>query len=129
MAATRRTNPESPYAMAFPSLDAATMQGAAEAYKAWMQCLMAVNTETAKFLTHRLQCDAQLPLSIVQCHNPQDIMQAQIEFFKTMAEDYSKQANKMGRIVSESFHSIDRPPTLAWPQPEEPGAIEHRKAA
>jgi len=90
---------------------------------------MAMNTETAKFVTQRLQRDAQLPLCIVQCHNPHDVMQAQIEFFQTMARDYSNQANTMGRIVTESFHSIDRPPALAWPEPAAENKLQEREAA
>jgi len=110
-------------------MDEGAMQSAADVYQAWVKCLLEINTETAKFVTRRLQRDAQLPLSMVKCHHPQDVVQAQIEFFQTMAEDYSNQTNRMGRIVTESFHSIDRPPALAWPEPEVESTLQQRKAA
>ncbi len=102
---------------ALPGVDDTTMETAAQAYQAWFRSMMAVNTETTKFLTRRLQKDAQLPMTIIQCRSPQDLVQTQMEFLKTMAEDYSVQAEKVGEIMSESFHAIDRPETLSEPKP------------
>ncbi|MBU2580720.1 MAG: phasin family protein [Alphaproteobacteria bacterium] len=123
-----------PFRFTFPGLDGSAVENGAQAYKAWLQCMMTMSAETTKFVTKRLQRDAQLPLNILRCHTPQDVMQAQVEFLRTMAEDYTSEADRLGRIVSESFHSIDRPPALAWPQPVEEAVDdrstkESRKAA
>ena len=129
MATTEKSHQDTPNQILFPGLDAELMQSATDACEAWLRCMLMINTEAGTFLTKRLQRDAQLPLSIVECHSPQDAIQAQIEFFKTMAEDYSREANNMGRIVSECMHSIDRPHSLERPQPTEARTIQHRRAA
>ena len=104
-----------PWKHALPGVDDTTMETTAQAYQAWFRSMMAVNAETTKFLTRRLQKDAQLPMTIIQCRSPQDLVQTQMEFLKTMARDYSVQAEKVGEIMSESFHTIDRPQTLSEP--------------
>lgn len=98
-----------------PGVDDTTMQTAAQAYQAWFRSMMAVNAETTKFLTRRMQKDAQFPMTIIQCRSPQALVETQMEFLKTMARDYTVQAEKVGEIVSESFHAIDRPQTLSEP--------------
>jgi hypothetical protein len=118
-----------PWKHALPGVDDTTMETAAQAYQAWFRSVMAVNAETTKFLTRRLQQDAQLPMTIIQCRSPQDVFQIQMEFLKTMARDYSVQAEKMGEIMSENFHAIDRPKTLSEPTPVTPQAAETRDAA
>lgn len=118
-----------PWKHAIPGVDDATMETVAQAYQAWFCSLMEVNAETTKFLTRRLQQDAQLPMTIIQCRSPHDVVQIQMEFLKTMARDYSVQAEKMGEIMSESFHAIDRPKTLSEPPPVRPHVAETRSAA
>lgn len=132
MAATRNElYPNDPFRFTFPVFNGSMAENSTAAYKAWLQCMMAMNAEAGKFIAKRLQRDVQFPLNIVQCHTPQDVMQAQIEFFRTMAEDYSSQANKLGHILSESFHAVDRPETLAWQQEgaEKTGGRQPRRAA
>ncbi len=119
----------SPWKHALPGVDETAMETAAQAYQAWFRSAMAVNAETTKFLTRRLQRDAQLPMTIIQCRSPQEVFQIQMEFLKTMARDYSVQAEKMGEIMSESFHAIDRPKTLSEPTPVTPQVAETRDAA
>ena len=114
---------------ALQGLDDTTMETAAQAYQAWFRSMMAMNSEATKFFTRRLQQDAQLPMTIVQCRSPQDVVQKQMEFLKTMANDYSGQAEKMGEIMSEGFHAIDRPATLSWPVPEKARIVKTRDAA
>ncbi len=120
---------ENPWEHALQGLDDTTMETAAQAYQAWFRSMMAMNSEATKFFTRRLQQDAQLPMTIVQCRSPQDVVQKQMEFLKTMANDYSNQAEKMGEIMSEGFHAIDRPATLSWPVPEKAQTVKKRGAA
>ena len=120
---------ENPWEHALQGLDDTTMETAAQAYQAWFRSMMAMNSEATKFFTRRLQQDAQLPMTIVQCRSPQDVVQKQMEFLKTMANDYSNQAEKMGEIMSEGFHAIDRPATLSWPVPEKAQIVKKRGAA
>ena len=122
-------NPKNPWEHALQGLDDTTMETAAQAYQAWFRSMMAMNSEATKFFTRRLQQDAQLPMTIVQCRSPQDVVQKQMEFLKTMANDYSNQAEKMGEIMSEGFHAIDRPATLSWPVPEKAQIVKKRGAA
>jgi hypothetical protein len=120
---------ENPWEHALQGHDDTTMETAAQAYQAWFRSMMAMNSEATKFFTRRLQQDAQLPMTIVQCRSPQDVVQKQMEFLKTMANDYSGQAEKMGEIMSEGFHAIDRPATLSWPVPEKAQIVKTRDAA
>ena len=120
---------ENPWEHALQGLDDTTMETAAQAYQAWFRSMMAMNSEATKFFTRRLQQDAQLPMTIVQCRSPQDVVQKQMEFLKTMANDYSGQAEKVGEIMSEGFHAIDRPATLSWPVPEKAQIVKKRGAA
>ena len=120
---------ENPWEHALQGLDDTTMETAAQAYQAWFRSMMAMNSEATKFFTRRLQQDAQLPMTIVQCRSPQDVVQKQMEFLKTMANDYSNQAEKMGEIMSEGFHAIDRPATLSWPGPEKAQIVKKRDTA
>ena len=122
-------NTKNPWEHALQGLDDTTMETAAQAYQAWFRSMMAMNSEATKFFTRRLQQDAQLPMTIVQCRSPQDVVQKQMEFLKTMANDYSNQAEKMGEIMSEGFHAIDRPATLSWPVPEKAQIVKKRGAA
>ena len=122
-------NPKNPWEHALQGLDDTTMETAAQAYQAWFRSMMAMNSEATKFFTRRLQQDAQLPMTIVQCRSPQDVVQKQMEFLKTMANDYSNQAEKMGEIMSEGFHAIDRPATLSWPVPKKAQIVKKRDAA
>ena len=120
---------ENPWEHALQGHDDTTMETAAQAYQAWFRSMMAMNSEATRFFTRRLQQDAQLPMTIVQCRSPQDVVQKQMEFLKTMANDYSNQAEKMGEIMSEGFHAIDRPATLSWPVPEKAQIVKTRDAA
>ena len=122
-------SPENPWKHALQDLDDTTMETATQAYQTWFRSMMAMNAEATRFFTRRLQQDAQFPMTIIQCHSPQDVVQKQMEFLKTMADDYSSQTDKMGEIMSESFHAIDRPATLSWPVPEKPQIAETRDAA
>ncbi len=117
-----------PWKHALPGVDDTTMETAAQAYQAWFRSMMAVNAETTKFLTRRLQKDAQLPMTIIQCRSPQDLVETQMNFLKTMAQDYSVQAEKVGEIMSESLHAIDRPQSLSEP-PEETSQVADRASA
>ena len=122
-------NSKNPWEHALQGLDDTTMETAAQAYQAWFRSMMAMNSEATKFFTRRLQQDAQLPMTIVQCRSPQDVVQKQMEFLKTMANDYSGQAEKMGEIMSEGFHAIDRPATLSWPVLEKAQIVKKPGAA
>lgn len=117
---------------AITDLESGAMETAAQSYKAWFDCAVAMNTEVNRFITQRLQRDAQLPLTIAQCRSPEEVMRTQIDFFKTMADDYAIEAEKMGSILSEGFHSIDRPSTLhsaSIPDPVDEQPVKHLTAA
>ena len=122
-------SPENPWKHALQDLDDTTMETATQAYQTWFRSMMAMNAEATRFFTRRLQQDAQLPMTIIQCRSPQDVVQKQMEFLKTMADDYSGQAEKMGEIMSEGFHAIDRPATLSWPVPEKAQIVKKRDTA
>ncbi len=115
----------SPMQYGIPAFTPDAMQQASQTYQAWLKSIMTVNEETTRFLTHRMREDIQLPMRIVQCHSPQEVMQQQIEFWNTMAKDYMQQTQKLQAIYVDSFQSIDRPTTLDWSTPR-PGAGSDR---
>lgn len=129
MSVTRRSARNATVTPAFPVLDNEMIRQTARAYETWLQCCLTVNAEMGMFLTKRLQRDAQLPLSIAECHNPQEVMQTQVDFWKTMAEDYSHQTHRVGEIVSQGLHAFERPQHLSWPQFEDHSTVEHKAAA
>lgn len=133
MAVSPNGSDQSAWTTALPGVDTSAMEVATQGCKAWFKYMMAMNSEVNRFFTQRLQQDAQLPLRIVQCRNPQEVLQTQIDFFKKMADDYSGEAEKLGTLLTESFHEMDRPSTLAWPETEEErrkvGPDTHSKAA
>lgn len=107
-----------PGKLGFPAIAPDAMQQATETYQAWCKCMAVANAEATKFLTHRVQEDIQFPMRIVQCRSPQEVVQKQIEFWNTMARDYALQTQKMQSILTESYHSMDRPAALDWPTPK-----------
>lgn len=107
---TRKGAPN--YNLFQPHIDPASLEDASAVYQAWLKSWVQMNTLTSRFVTKRLQSDAQLPMELIQCRSPSDVAQLQIRFFKTMADDYSAQARHLGEILKEGFHAVDRPETL-----------------
>lgn len=97
------------------------LESASQVYQAWLKSMMAINAETAQFVVRRLQEDIRLPMDLVRCRDPKEIVQTQADFFRTMADDYSRQSVRVGCILNENFHAIDRPETLGSEKPSSEG--------
>lgn len=103
---------------AFPGLAPNAMEAATQAYQAWFKVVFTLNRETASFMSQRLQQDAEFTADLMQCRSPQDLAQLQLNFCRKTVADYTRQTQKMGSLVTESFRAIDRPETLTQPEPE-----------
>ena len=69
------------------------------AAKAWKEIM----AEGTRFLTERLQKDFETQKAIMACKTPADLMQVQSEFFKTAMEQYSDEANRFYKMMTQAM--------------------------
>ena len=58
------------------------------------------NTEIVSFYTHRYQQDAALPVSLMACTTPSDVLTIQRDFLRQLVADYGNEAVKLSQIVA-----------------------------
>lgn len=59
--------------------------------KAWRDMM----TETARFMTERLQTDLETQKALMACRTPADLIQVQTEFLNTAMRQYAEQAARV----------------------------------
>ena len=79
-----------------PAMTAAMMVGNPALAKAWTE----VMTESARFVSERLQHDIETQKVILACKTPAEVMQVQSEFFRKAMQDYSEEAQRMYHIMT-----------------------------
>ncbi|WP_294620555.1 phasin family protein [uncultured Roseovarius sp.] len=81
-----------------PAMTAAMMVGNPALAKAWTE----VMTESARFVSERLQHDFETQKVMMACKTPAEVMQVQSEFFRKAMQDYSEEAQRMYQIMTGS---------------------------
>jgi len=76
-------------------MTAAMMAGNPLMAKAWTEMM----TESARFISQRLQEDMATQKAMLACKTPADLMKLQTEFYRKAMEDYSEEAQRMFRIM------------------------------
>lgn len=71
--------------VASPAIAAAMMAINPSAAKAWMD----ISSESARFLTQRLQQDMEAQKAILACKSPKELMDVQSAFFRSAMEQYT----------------------------------------
>nr|WP_309503471.1 phasin family protein [uncultured Roseovarius sp.] len=72
----------------------AGMPGVAE----WLNIM----TQSAQFVADRLQQDMETQRAFLQCRTPQDVMRLHTEFYKTAMAQYTAEATRMVKAMSEA---------------------------
>lgn len=81
-----------------PAMTAAMMAVNPVATKAWLD----VMSESAQFVTHRLQQDLDAQKAMLACKSPTELLQVQSEFFKTAMEQYTEEATRLYKMMSKA---------------------------
>lgn len=68
------------------------------AAKVWQDIL----TESARFMTERLQKDMETQKAMLACKSPAELMQVQADFYQQAMSDYSEEANRMFQLMSQT---------------------------
>jgi hypothetical protein len=77
-------------------ITAAMMVGNPALAKAWTE----VMTESARFVSERLQHDIETQKVMMACKTPAEVMQVQSDFFRKAMQDYSEEAQRMYQIMT-----------------------------
>jgi len=78
------------------AMTAAMMVGNPALAKAWTE----VMTESARFVSERLQQDFETQKVMMACKTPAEVMQVQSEFFRKAMQDYGEEAQRMYQIMT-----------------------------
>lgn len=65
---------------------------------AWMD----VMTESARFVSDRLQQDLETQKALLACKSPADLLKVQTEFYQTAMEQYAAEATKLFQMMSSA---------------------------
>ena len=96
MTKTKTTKPEAE--VATPAFASAMMAVSPVATQAWLDVL----SESTRFVADRLQQDLEMQKSMLACTSPADLMQVQTEFFKTAMEQYTDEATRLFKMMSQA---------------------------
>ena len=61
-----------------------------------------IMSESARFVTDRLQKDFETQKAIMACRTPAELLQVQSEFFKSAMEQYADEANRIFKLMSKA---------------------------
>ncbi len=78
-----------------PEITASMMAGNPLMAKAWIEMM----TESARFLSNRLQQDLETQKAMLACKTPAELVEVQSEFVRNAMADYSAEAQRMFRIM------------------------------
>lgn len=68
------------------------------AAKAWMELC----SESARFMSERLQQDLDTQKAMLSCKSPTDLMKLQTEFYRNAIQDYTAEATRLFEIFSNA---------------------------
>lgn len=60
-----------------------------------------IMTESARFLSERLQQDMEAQQAMLKCKSPLELLRVQTEFFQKAIADYAKEATRMMQITTK----------------------------
>ncbi len=95
---TKSKKPEAAPETSAPGLSAAMMAVNPVAAKAWMDIM----SESAGFVMNRLQSDLETQRALMACKSPDELMKVQSEFFRTAMEQYSGEAARMFKMMTQA---------------------------
>jgi len=83
--------------------DAAALTGVMAAFnpmapETWREIM----TESARFLSERLQHDLEVQQAMLRCKTPMELFQVQTEFYQKAVADYAAEATRMMQITTTS---------------------------
>ena len=86
-----------------PNTDAATLTGVMAGFnpmapETWREIM----TESARFLSERLQQDMEAQQAMLKCKSPLELFQVQTEFYQKAVADYAEEASRMMQITTKS---------------------------
>ncbi|MDO9527393.1 MAG: phasin family protein [Gemmobacter sp.] len=84
-----------------PAMTAAMMAFSPAVAKAWSDMM----SESARFLTDRLQHDLETQKALLACKSPTDLLQVQAEFFRSAMEQYSAYTTHLYTKLSTTVES------------------------
>jgi hypothetical protein len=76
------------------------LQPMADAYVAFWKQASEFQKEMLRFMSERMEKDVAHSSKLLNCKNPGDFLQAQLEFCNCFMDDYLKEGRKVGDIVS-----------------------------
>jgi hypothetical protein len=112
-----------------------------QAYDPFLKGVARTQLEMMGFFNRRAQAYMQLPAHLAQCRTPQDVVNAQVQFWRGAYEDYTDSAGRvtsalaactlpnLASLVSEEVKNAHD--YIAFPDTKEPtsGRTRDRKAA
>ena len=70
--------------------------------RAWAEIM----SESARFLSERLQEDMETQKAMLACKNPAEVIQVQTEFFRKAMADYTDEAQRMFKIMTGAGEDV-----------------------
>ncbi|THH36024.1 phasin family protein [Aliishimia ponticola] len=71
---------------------------------AWVEMM----TESARFVSDRLQQDMETQRALLNCKTPAELLQVQTEFYQNAMEQYAAEANKLMEMMTQAAASHKR---------------------
>jgi hypothetical protein len=102
MGISKKTKPDA--AFGADAMIAAMMAVNPVAAKVWPNIM----SESARFLTDRLQQDLDTQKALLACKSPTELMQVQAEFFRSAMEQYTDYATRLYTRMSTTAKDPDK---------------------
>ena len=80
----------------------AAMQPMADAYMAFWKQASELQKEWLRFMSERIEKDMAYSGKLLNCKNPGDVLQAQLDFCSGFMDDYLKEGRKVGDLVNSA---------------------------
>jgi hypothetical protein len=86
--------------------DMPNRDAAASPFTSWPGLLSQWNIELASFYGRRMQAYAMLPVTLMLCVSPEDVVDAQEDFSRTLVADYRAAAGKLAEAAGCDARAI-----------------------
>ncbi|MEO1140683.1 MAG: phasin family protein [Pseudomonadota bacterium] len=93
---TRSAKKTGPTETGLSAMAAPMMAGNPVVAKAWMDIM----TESARFLSDRLQQDLELQQALLRCKTPVEVAEVQAKFMQQAVEQYTEETMRMFKMMS-----------------------------
>lgn len=77
---------------------AAMMAASPVAMQAWLE----VFSESARFISDRMQQDLETQRAMLACKSPAELMQVQAEFYKAAMDQYAREAARLYEMMAKA---------------------------